>query len=266
MNRQPIAVIADDEPFMRAALRDLLSVLWPELQVIAEVEDGPSALVKIETARPDIAFLDIRMPGMTGLEVARALTVPSRVVFVTAYESHAVEAFEASAVDYVLKPLETARLARVVAKLRKTLSEGAPPSIDQLLQALSTLGVQPASVQTAPSAAEAAGVSEKLEWLQVAVGQQIRMLHLDDVMYFESDTKYTRVVGEDCDGLIRMSLKEVLDNAPSGRFLQTHRSTVVNRRFIRSVHRIGEQVELELKGCPERLKVAFSNHHLFKAM
>ena len=256
------AVIADDEPFMRRALIELLAGLWPELRVVSEAEDGPSALMKIESLRPDIAFLDIRMPGMTGLEVARALTVASRVVFVTAFENHAVEAFEANAVDYVLKPLEPARLARVIAKLRRALAAGEPGSMVQVLQALGRLGVAVAAPATAPPVVPA----DRLEWLQVAVGQQIRMLHVDDVMYFEADTKYTRVVAEDCDGLIRTSLKEVLENVGGDAFMQTHRSMVVNRRYIRSVHRRGDLVELELKGRPERLKVSVANHHMFKAM
>lgn len=287
----PTAIIADDEPMMRAALRDHLSTLWPELDVRSEVEDGPSALHCIETLRPDVAFLDIRMPGLSGMEVARALTVPTRVVFVTAHDQHAVEAFEASALDYVLKPLEAARMARVVAKVRKSLEADAPPSVEQLLRALSRTGASgaasPVALQSALAADVTANVAAlssppslqaqaatgsavgKLEWIQVAVGQQVRMLHVEDVMYFESDTKYTRVVAEDCDGLIRLTLKELtesLDSAYAGRFLQTHRSTVVNRRFVRSVHRKGEVVELELKGRPERLKVSLSNHHLFKAM
>ncbi|MEO8121939.1 MAG: response regulator [Rhodoferax sp.] len=115
----PTAIIADDEPFMRDSLKEHLQDLWPQLEIIAEAEDGPSALIKIESMRPDISFLDIRMPGLTGLQVAKSITVPTKIVFVTAYDSHAVEAFEANAIDYVLKPLDTARLAKVVSKLIK---------------------------------------------------------------------------------------------------------------------------------------------------
>lgn len=257
------ALIADDEPFMRAALRDLLHALWPDLQILAEAEDGPSALTQIETLRPQVCFLDIRMPGMTGLDVARAVTVPTHVVFVTAYDAHAIEAFEANAVDYVLKPLEPARLARTTAKLRRRLAEEQPASVDQLLAALTRLGVAAPGSAGAPAVSPGAG---SLEWLQVAVGQQIRMVHLSEVMFFQSDTKYTRVVTADCDGLIRLSLKELMDSVPADTFLQTHRSTVVNRRYIRGVHRSGEQLEIELKGRQERLKVSTANHHLFRAM
>jgi DNA-binding LytR/AlgR family response regulator len=264
----PTAILVDDEPLMRAALADHLAALWPDLDVLAEADDGPTALLKIESLNPDIAFLDIRMPGMTGLEVARSLTVPSRVVFVTAFDSHAVEAFEANAVDYVLKPLEAPRLARVIAKLRKSLAERAPASAEQLMQALKSLGVAPPSAPLDISAhgGPSHGAPRRLEWLQVAVGQSIRMVHLDDVIYFESDTKYTRVVTADCEGLLRLTLKELVESAGESVFLQTHRSRVVNRRFIHAVHRRGEMVEIELKGRSERLKVSTANHPLFKAM
>ena len=250
------ALIADDEPFMREVLREQLQTLWPELQLLTDACDGPSALLQIETQRPDIAFLDIRMPGLSGLQVARAITVPARIVFVTAYDAHAVEAFEANAVDYVLKPVEMVRLAKVVAKLQQSMAQSSALTLSQLTEALSRLGVQAPALQPAL----------RLEWLQVSVGQQVHMVHVDDVRYFESDTKYTRVVAEGTDGLIRTSLKELMEQLDGQQFLQTHRSTVVNRRFVRVVHRRGEVVELELRGMHERLKVSTANHHLFKAM
>jgi DNA-binding LytR/AlgR family response regulator len=259
------ALLADDEPHMREVLRDQLQLLWPELEVIGEAPDGPSALLQIESLRPDIAFLDIRMPGMTGLQVARAVTVPARIVFVTAFDSHALEAFEAHAVDYVLKPIETARMATVVARLKKAVAAPAALSAHQLMDALAQLGLQPAA--PAVAASPASGKSgNRLEWIQVAVGQQVHMVHVDDVRYFESDTKYTRVVTNDTQGLIRVSLKELLEQLDSLQYLQTHRSTLVNRRFIRAVHRRGESMEIELKGQSERLKVSLANHHLFRAM
>ncbi|MGM9483987.1 LytR/AlgR family response regulator transcription factor [Roseateles sp. NT4] len=259
------AVIADDEPMMRAALREHLRALWPELEIRAEAEDGLTALLKIEALRPDVAFLDIRMPGMTGLEVARAKTTASRIVFVTAYSDHAVEAFEADAVDYVVKPVETARLVKVIAKLKRQLAEGDPQAAERLLSTLQRLGV------TAPVSPPPVWPQDtrRLDWLQVATGahgEQVRMVHLQDVLYFESDTKYTRVVAHDCEGLLRLTLKEVLEQTDPGSFVQTHRSTVVNRRFVHAVHRKGEVVEIELKGRGERLKVSVANHHLFRAM
>lgn len=253
------AVLADDEPIMRSALREQLEMLWPELMIVAEADDGPTALQKIETFRPDVAFLDIRMPGLSGLEVAKAITHATNIVFVTAFDTHALEAFEANAVDYVLKPADPVRMAKVIAKVKKNLSDGAPVGIAQLLLALERAGLPTAGKS------QAAPVN-RIEWLQVAVGTQIRMIHVSDVIYFESDTKYTRVVAEDCDGLIRISLKELLASLDPTTFLQTHRSSMVNRRFVHSVHRKGEVVEIELKGRPERLKVSTANHHVFKAM
>ena len=255
------AILADDEPNMRAALRDMLTDFWPELEITGEAADGPTALSLIERLRPSIAFLDIRMPGLTGLQVAHAVTAPTRIVFVTAFESHAVSAFEANAVDFILKPVEPARLAKVVAKLRNaTLQQATDPMA--LAAALAALGLGPhANVAASPSLTE-----PRLEWLQVAVGHEVRMVHIQDLMFLESDTKYTRVVSSDCDGLIRMSLKQLLDQLDGTTFLQTHRSTVVNRRFIKAIHRDGELVEIELKGRSERLKVSQPNRNLFKAI
>ncbi|SIR53569.1 two component transcriptional regulator, LytTR family [Janthinobacterium sp. TND4EL3] len=251
----PTAILADDEPHMRAALRQQLLALWPELCVLGEAEDGIAALAMIEALQPEIAFLDIRMPGLTGLQVAHALQASTRVVFVTAFDNHALQAFEANAVDYVLKPLDTARLAKVVAKLRLGT---APPSapLQDLAAALAQLGI------AVPSAAP----PPRLEWLHVAVGKEVCMLHIDDVYFFEADSKYTRVVGEGCDGLIRHSLRQLTDQLDAGLYLQTHRSTLVNRRYIRAVHRHGETMEIELKVDLPRLKVSLPNHHLFRAM
>jgi DNA-binding LytR/AlgR family response regulator len=255
------AIIADDEPYMRESLRELLLSLWPQLEVIAEAEDGPSALVKIESLRPDICFLDIRMPGLTGLQVAKSITVPTQIVFVTAFDSHAVEAFEANAVDYVVKPVDPVRLAKVVSKLRKATDTSKQTSLEQMLSALQTMALElsdASAVKQVPS--------KKLEWLQVSVGTQIRMVHIDDVCFFESDSKYTRVVADGCDGLIRVSLKELMEQLGDGEFIQTHRSTLVNRRFVHAVHRKGDVIEVEIKGLNERLKVSNANHHLFRAM
>ncbi len=255
-------IIADDEPFMRDSLREKLNQLWPELQIVAEAEDGPSALSQIESLKPDIVFLDIRMPGLTGLQVARAMTAPAHVVFVTAYDNHALEAFDANAVDYVVKPLEPERLAKMISKLKRLTSAGSAPSMDVLFSALQRLGVAP-SVGPIPQAQTR---SHHLEWLQVAVGTQIRMVNVLDVHFFESDSKYTRVVADGCDGLIRTSLKDLAEQLANDNFLQTHRSTLVNRRFIHAVHRKGEVVEVEMKGDKTRLKVSAVNHHLFRAM
>jgi DNA-binding LytR/AlgR family response regulator len=256
------ALIADDEPLLRESLRDHLHHLWPDLQIVAEAEDGPSALEKIESLGANIAFLDIGMPGLTGLQVARLMTVPTHVVFVTAFERHALEAFEANAVDYIVKPVEPERLVKVINKLKKLTAGATAPAIDALMSALQQLHVQ---LPGSPPSAEGF-VPKRIEWIQVAVGHQIRMVNVEDVHYFESDSKYTRVVADGCDGLIRTSLKDLTEQLSSSAFVQTHRSTLVNRRYIQTVHRRGELVELEMKGDKMRLKVSAANHHLFRAM
>lgn len=256
------ALIADDEPFMRDSLREQLKLLWPELEIIAEAEDGPSALANIEALKPDIVFLDIRMPGLTGLQVARAMSVPAHVVFVTAYDNHALEAFDSNAVDYLVKPLESERLAKMISKLKRLTTSGTTPSIDVLLSALKKMGV----TAGANSLPQGAAQTKRLEWLQVSIANQIRMVNVQDVHYFESDHKLTRLVADGCTGSIRKSLKDLIEELASDDFLQTHRSTLVNRRFIQAVHRKGELVELEMKGEKTRLKVSTANHHLFKSM
>lgn len=251
----PTAILADDEPHMRAMLREQVEALWPELRFVGEAEDGAAALALVETVRPDIAFLDIRMPGLTGLQVARAMTAPTRIVFVTAFDAHAIEAFEVHAVDYLLKPVDPVRLARLLARLREMTAPAPGADLARLAQALASLG---APAAPAPAA--------RLQWLQVPMGRQVRMVHIDDVAFFESDLKYTRVVAGDVDGIIRMSLKQLSEQLDPASFVQTHRGTVVNRRQIHAVHRHGDTMELELKGMPMRLKVSQPNHHLFRAM
>lgn len=256
------ALICDDEPLMRANLRDHLELLWPDLQVVDEAVDGPDALRKINSLQPDIAFLDIQMPGLTGLQVAQLAQLaqaPTQVVFVTAFDRHALEAFDAHAVDYLLKPLDAARLARMVTRLKQTLPSRHLAPVDALQTQLQVLARQLAE--------RAEPVAKPLmDWLQVDVGKQVRMLHVDDVMYFESDSKYTRVVGEDCDGLIRLSLKDLLASLDARRYLQVHRSVVVNRSYVHAVHRRGDVMEIEIRGRAQRLRVSESCQHLFRAM
>lgn len=240
---------------MREALREQLQVLWPALDVVAEASDGPEALRALMAHKPSVAFLDIRMPGLSGLQVAQLVEGNTQVVFVTAYDNHALEAFEANAVDYLLKPLEPVRLAKVVNKLQSRLlsvrnDSSATADPRSVLRAMEQVGQAP---------------SARMEWLHVSVGQQVRMAHVEDVMFFESDTKYTRVVAKDVDGLIRTSLKDLLPQLPSA-FIQVHRSAVVNRHFIRAVLRVDDNVELEIKDCTARLRVSEANRHLFKAM
>lgn len=250
------AVLADDEPYMHASLKDQLRDAWPNLVVRGVAEDGPSALRLLQTHEPDVAFLDIRMPGLSGLQVAQACRRKTHVVFVTAFDNHAVDAFEADAIDYLLKPVEPLRLVRVVDKLRAALAARKPAALEDVMATIQRLAAAPGTTASA----------SQVEWLHVGIGTQTRMIHVDDVVYFESDAKYTRVVAEDCEGLIRTTLKDLLVQLNAIKFVQTHRGTIVNRRFIRSVHRNGETVDVELRGRAERLKVSSAQQNLFRPM
>jgi DNA-binding LytR/AlgR family response regulator len=260
----PTALICDDEPLMRANLREHLQVLWPELEVLGEACDGAEALRQIDTLQPELTFLDIQMPGLNGVQVAQLAGGRTRVVFVTAHERFALQAFEAEAADYLIKPLDPVRLGKSVARLKAALhpmpsarSADSPDTVARLEALLLKLQRQVPAGNAQPS---------ELEWLQVDTGRELRLLHVDDVQYFEADHKYTRVVGEDCEGLIRLSLRELLNGLDGRHFQQVHRATVVNRRFIRSIHRQDGAMEIELRGCPTRLRVSESNQHLFRAM
>jgi DNA-binding LytR/AlgR family response regulator len=192
---------------------------------------------------------------MTGLQVAPLVGPGTQVVFVTAFDRYALEAFEAHAVDYLLKPVDVARLGKLVARLRQQPAKPSAAAGEQLQALMRQL-----------AARSEAHPATLLDWLQVDVGRQVRMVHVDDAMYFESDSKYTRVVADDCDGLIRLSLRELLAALDPRHFQQVHRSVVVNRRYIRSVTRHGEAMEIEVRGREEKLRVSESNQHLFRAM
>ena len=244
------AVIADDEPFALAGLADALTLVWPELQVVASACDGPSAFQAIRTHRPTLAFLDIRMPGMSGLQVAEAVGEQTLVVIVSAYDHYAMSAFEKGVVDYVLKPVELPRLVTVVRRLQERLAQVGPAKAEpDRLPAI--------EVQQAPA---------PLQWIKASVGTQVRLIHVDDVVYFESDAKYTRVVTGDGEALIRMPLKQLADQLDPQWFWQVHRSSVVNLRQVLSVVRIDENMEVILKDRPERIKVSLQYQALFRQM
>ncbi len=244
------AVIADDEPFALAGLVDALARVWPELTVVATARDGLEAFQAIQAHRPTLAFLDIRMPGMTGLQVAEAVGEHTTVVLVTAYDNHALSAFEKGVADYVLKPVELPRLAKVVLRLKERIA--APPAARM-----------PAPAAAAPAAVAAA---VPLQWIKASVGTQVRLIHVDDIYYFESDAKYTRVVTADAEALIRMPLRQLADQLDAQWFWQVHRSSVVNLRYVGGVARIDENMEIILKGRPERIKVSLAYQGLFKQM
>lgn len=251
MTRRPTAVIAEDEPLMRERLKEKLVEVWPELDIVAEAADGDEALALIDVHAPTIAFLDIRMPGRSGLDVAAAIGSDCHVVFITAYDSYALAAFDAGAVDYVLKPVEAERLAQTVERVNRRLV--APPKdLSALIAELKTRASAP---------------PQRLRWIKAAVGKQVRLIAVGDVVYFQSDTKYTRVVLEKSEALIRTPLKDLVSELDPERFVQVHRSTVVNLDQVAGVLREdAERQFVMLKDRPERLPISRQFTHLFKQM
>ncbi len=243
------AVVAEDEATLRHQLVEQLGLLWPELSIVGEAADGVRALRLLEEQKPDILFLDIQMPGATGLEVARQASGRSRVVFVTAYDQHAVAAFEHGAIDYVLKPISAARLFTTVSRLKERL--GSPPArLENLLN-------------------QFAGPAPKtyLRWINASVGQNLRLITVDEVVYFQADNKYTRVVTVDGEALIRKPLKELLEELDPNQFWQIHRSTLVNVASIAGVARdFRGRMQVKLRKRDESLLVSDSYSHLFRQM
>ena len=275
------ALIADDERLMREQLRTRLAEVWPELQIVAEAKNGIEAVALTEQHRPDIVFLDIRMPGLTGVEAARQIAqLPTfddadgwpgcEIVFITAYDQYAVEAFEQGVVDYVLKPAERERLAVTVGRIRQRIAArqvaadsttdadsavlpAHTPHMQQLLQSLS----RQLNPNTPP----------KLQWIQATVGASIQMIPVEHVLFFISDEKYTRVQTATVEALIRKPIKELIDELDMSLFWQIHRSTLVNTKAIAGVSRDlrGRQL-VAVKGHPEKLEVSRSFTGLFKGM
>jgi DNA-binding LytR/AlgR family response regulator len=257
----PTALIADDEPLLRAQLRTRLANLWPELQIIHEAENGRQVVefFDLEDDPPEVCFLDIHMPGLTGLEAARRIGKRSRIVFITAFDQYAVDAFEQGAIDYVLKPFDESRLGDTVGRLKERLASPAPaePSEEDPLDAI----LARLAARMAPAG------RQFLQWIKASVGSTVRMISVDDICYFQSDEKYTRVVMEDGEVLIRKPIKELLDELDPDKFWQIHRSTLVNTRQIAGVVRgLRDQADLKLKSRPEILTVSRAYTHLFKQM
>ena len=244
---RPRVLIADDEPLLRAELKEALRQLWPEAELVAEAADGFEALRLAQQLAPDVAFLDIRMPGLSGLELARTFGMRTHVVFVTAYHEHAVAAFDEGAVDYVLKPADPIRLARCIARVRERLRQP-PPDLSRLMARLSA---RPA----APS------------WLQASIGQTIHFIDLSDVVYFAAEAKYTRVVTDTLEAHIRTPLKELAETLDEAGFWQVHRSHVVAVKRIAAASRDGDgALWLSLRGHAARLPVSQRFQHRFKGM
>lgn len=250
----PTALVAEDEATLRHQLIEQLGQLWPELDIVGEATDGVQALRLLDERQPDVLFLDIQMPGATGLEVARQANGRCHVVFVTAYDQHAVAAFDQGAVDYVLKPVAAARLFTAVSRVKQRL--GSPPArLDATLSQLA-----------APAGAAATG-RQPLRWINASVGQNLKLITVDEITYFQADNKYTRVVTGEGEALIRKPLKELVEELDPGQFWQIHRSTLVNATAIAGVTRdFRGRMLVKLKARSETLLVSESYTHLFRQM
>lgn len=270
------ALIAEDEPLLAANLQAELVLLWPALNIVANVGDGAAAVEQALALRPDVVFLDIRMPGMTGLEAAQALTedwaegtAPPLIVFVTAYDRHALQAFEYAAVDYVLKPVQPERLAQTCARVQAALKarrDAAHPTLAALEATLSQLRSLLGAPGLAASGA-AAGSTPELRVIQASVGAAIHLVPVADVLYFEAADKYVRVVTTEREYLIRTSLRELLPQLDPQRYWQVHRGTVVRADAIATALRDDSgKVHLTLRGHKDRLVASRLYAYLFKAM
>jgi len=248
-------LVAEDEPLMRERLLEMLAQSWPEAKVVQVAENGNDAWDGFLEHEPDVAFLDIRMPGLSGLEVAERIGKLAHVVFVTAYDQYAVDAFDAGAVDYLLKPVQPDRLERAVGRLREKLSPAAgsapPADLGHLLHHLKSAlpGMRP----------------ERIKWLKANVGRQIRLIDVEDVLFFQSDTKYTRVKLRDSEALVRTPLKDLLSGLDPDRFWQIHRGIVVNAGAIAAAERVdAERLQVLLRDCDEKLPVSRTFAYLFR--
>jgi DNA-binding LytR/AlgR family response regulator len=259
----PTALIADDEPLLRDALARQLAEAWPELEVIAQARNGRDAIKLFDALRPAICFLDVHMPGLSGVDAANHIGRRAHLVFVTAYDHYAVEAFAQGALDYLLKPVEQTRLAETVARLKERLQAARPAVNTEAL--LEQLTAQLAQMQSA-------AVPAPLRWIRAQAGQTVRLIPVDAVDYLRSDAKYTLVAwrdeaGQPGEAVVRIALKDLLAQLDPAQFAQVHRSVVVNLRAISHVRRHdNETAEIHLKGRNEVLPVSRNYLHLFRQM
>jgi DNA-binding LytR/AlgR family response regulator len=251
------ALIADDEPLLRERLASLLKPLWPELEIVAQARNGREAVELFEDLQPQVAFLDVHMPGMTGVEVARCIGDSAHVVFVTAFDKYAVEAFRQGAIDYLMKPVEAERLAATVARLKQRLAikplvqpEGYEETLDRIARQLRE---------------QVAGPS-RLKWIKASVGTAVKLIPVEEVVYLKSDNKYTLVVWEGGEALIRKSIREMADALDPETFVQVHRSAIVSLDRVSQFVHSGDGGEVHLRGRNEKLPVSRSYVHLFQHM
>ncbi len=257
----PTAIIADDERLMRDQLRMRLGQVWPELDIIGEAKNGDEAIELVDQLKPDFTFLDIRMPGKTGMEAAAVIGNKSNIVFVTAYDAYAVEAFERGAIDYVLKPPEPERLQVTVDRLKGRLSKQASAVAGADINAsVTAMLAQLTEKIAAPKPAH-------LQWIQASIGQDLRMIPVEEILFFRSDEKYTCVQTEKYEALIRKPVRDLADELDPALFWQIHRATLVNVNAIEGVTRdIRGRHLVMIKGRSDKLEVSRSFLHLFKQM
>jgi DNA-binding LytR/AlgR family response regulator len=249
----PSALVVEDEPLLRAELTDQLRVLWPGLQIAGHAENGIDAVARIDALKPDIVFLDIQMPGLNGMEVARHIPERCQVVFVTAYADYALAAFDAGASDYLVKPVTTARLLQAIRRLKSRAGASPPPAVWEKLFERESAPVY-------------------LKWIKASRGNTVRLVMVSEVQYFQSDGKYTRVVTEESDALIRLPLKTLLEQLDPQQFAQIHRSAIVNLQAVDRIerHEHGGRgsagLEVVLKGRAERLAISEAFTRQFRQM
>jgi len=268
----PTALIADDEPLLRDSLQRSLALLWPELRVVAQARNGREAVEMFELHRPDIAFLDVHMPGVNGMEAARQIARQAQVVFVTAFEEYALQAFERGAIDYLVKPVDEARLADTIGRLKERLGGrpglGAahPAALEAVIDELSRRMAR-APALSVPAGGALAADTGPLQWIRASVGSTLKLIPVDEILFLRSDEKYTLVVSAEGEALIRTPIRELIERLDPQRFVQVHRSVVVNLHAISHVTRgPNETADLHLKARPEVLPVSRSYLHLFRQM
>ena len=252
----PEAIIADDEKQLRIHLKSKLADLWPELTICGEAQNGLEALELIESCRPAIAFLDIKMPGLSGIEVAQKISADCRVVFITAFDRYAVEAFENEAVDYILKPVTDKRLQKTIQRLKKQISAISNPPID-FHQTMDRL----------LAALKDKQLPGYLKWIKVRHGEEVRLISIDEVCYFKAEDKYSLVRTLEKESLIKKSIRQLSEELDPEQFWRIHRGSIINVNRIAGIHRsFAGRLIINLKDLPEMLTVSRSYAHLFKQM
>lgn len=251
-------LIAEDEPLMRERLIMQLTKLWPQAEIVMVAENGNDAWDGYLEHEPDLVLLDIRMPGLSGIEVAQRIGKNAQIIFITAYDQYAIDAFDAGAIDYLLKPVQEERLQKAIERVQDKLR-----NVSQ--NALHTTSHDLTSILKSLQAAAVTAKPEKMKWIKASVGKQIKLIDVDEVLFFQSDTKYTRVVLAEYEALLRTPLKDLLDGLDSDKFWQVHRSTVVNAKAIAAAERIdAERMQILVKGHSEKLLVSRNFTYLFR--